>query len=277
MPIPIICPCSAKLRVNDRLKGQYIQCPKCGSVHPVGGANGSPAAPPAGPPAAPAAVQRAAAPAPPPPADTAAALSQSDLTQSDRALLEQQLKAGERVVWAGKPSERLAFLTGLVATGFLGIFGLVLLIVVVILLASGAMGIVGGLILGLVVAAFLGAGGAWPFWARHRARRTFYVITTQRALGHDVDLLGRATLNVYEPAEVAGVKPMIFAKGPDAPGHLLFRAGYVNERLFGLYKVRYYRRWGFYSLQNAREVERILRATLIDPFLEQTYDQKEGG
>jgi hypothetical protein len=276
MPIPILCPCSAKLRVNDRLRGLQIQCPRCGSVHSVGGANGTPAAPSAAPPPVPVSVRPAAAPAPPLPADTAATLSQSDLTESDRALLEQHLQAGERVVWAGKPSERMALMVGLVATGFLGVTALVLLIVFVSLLATGNLNVVGGLFVGLLLVAFAAAGAAWPFWARHRARRTFYAITTQRALGWDIDLLGRATLNVYEPAEVAGVKPMIFAKGPDAPGHLFFRAGFVNERIFGM-KLRYYRRWGFYNLQRAREVERILRETLIDPFLEQTYDQKEGG
>jgi hypothetical protein len=276
MPIPIICPCSAKLRVNDRLRGLQIQCPRCGSVHPVGGVNGSHAAPAAAPPPVPVSVRPAASPAPPLPADTAAALSQSDLTETDRALLERHLEAGERVVWASKPSERMAFLSGLVATGFFGVTALVLFIVLVILLVMGSLNVLGGMFVGLLFVAFASAAAAWPFWARHRYRRTFYAITTQRALGWDVDLLGRTALHVYEPAVVAGVKPMIFAKGPDAPGHLFFQVGWVTERIFGM-KMTYLRRLGFYNLQRAREVERILRETLIDPFLEQTYDQKEGG
>jgi hypothetical protein len=261
MPIPIICPCSAKLRVNDRLKGQYIQCPKCGSVHPVGNVNGSTVAPPR-------------------PASTAQALSQSGLSDGERALLEQQLEDGERVVWAGKAAERIAFLRGLVATVGLGGFALVLLIVLVILLAqgvlSGTAGVVGGGFVGLLIVGCLAAGGAWPFWERHRARRTFYAITTRRALGWFCNLLGRVKLQVFEPAAVAGVQRMAFGKGSDAPGHLIFGARIVTRRI-GDATHQYVERWGFFNVPRAAEVERVLRETLIDPFLEQTYDQKPSG
>ena len=35
MPIPVICSCTARLRVGDHLRGQQIQCPKCGSIHVI--------------------------------------------------------------------------------------------------------------------------------------------------------------------------------------------------------------------------------------------------
>jgi hypothetical protein len=202
------------------------------------------------------------------------------LTASDRALLEEQLEAGERVVWAGKPAERLAFLGGLVATAGFGLVALILLIVLLVWIFAGALEgaglVVTALILGTLILAFAAAAAGWPFWARHRARKTFYAITTRRALGREVDLLGRAKLHVYEPAAVAGVLPMVFGKGPDAVGHLIFGAAVVTERIAGM-RMRYYRRWGFFNLPHATEVERVLRETLIDPFLEQTYDQKQGG
>lgn len=258
MPIPIICPCSAKLRVNDRLKGLYIQCPKCGSVHPVGNVNGN----------------TPARPTPARPSSTAAALSQSDLSDNERSLLEQQLEHNERVVWAGKPAERIAFLRGLVATIGLGIFGLILLIVLVILLAqgvlSGSVGVIGGGFVGLLIVGCLAGGIAFPFWERYRARRTFYAITTQRALGWFCNWLGKVKLQVFEPAAVAGVQRMAFGRGDDAPGHLIFGSRVVTRRI-GDATHQYVERWGFFNVPRAAEVEQLLRETLIDPFLEQTY------
>jgi hypothetical protein len=260
MPIPVVCSCAAKLRVGDHLKGKHVQCPKCGSLLAVGAANGS-AAPPA-------------APAPPP--TSAAVLARSDLSQAERGLLEGQLTPGERVVWAGKPAERVAYLRAWLAT-FAFVFAAgVLVTILVILLAQGVLHNTGALIVSGIVgtgaAVFLAIGFAWPFWARHRARKTFYTITTRRALGWFCSLLGRVKFQPFEPAEVAGVHRVTLTKGPDDVGHLIFGARLVRRNV-GRGQVEYVERWGFFNVPRAAEVERLLRETLIDSFLEQMYDQ----
>src|SRR5262245_25877213 len=103
MPIPVICSCTAKLKVGDHLQGQHIKCPKCGSVIPVGSVNGSAPAPAPSPPAA------RAAPATPA-VSPKQVLEESRLVPEERERLEGELKRDERLLWAGKPVERLVFL-----------------------------------------------------------------------------------------------------------------------------------------------------------------------
>src|SRR5262245_63177519 len=114
MPIPIICPCSARLRVLDRLAGHEIQCPKCEAVHPVPGAapvNGHAEAPP--------------------PASREQVLQESGFSDAERERLLDEMEKGERLLWAGKPVAKYAFYLGLVATGFSVVVALLLLFFVI--------------------------------------------------------------------------------------------------------------------------------------------------
>src|SRR5579871_3506362 len=104
MPIPVICACSAKLKVGDHLEGKHVKCPKCGALIQVGGAEGGPAA----------------APAPAPTSE--AVLQRSPLSDAEREAVEGELKEDERLVWAGKPDARAAFLRGLIVTVGAGLF-----------------------------------------------------------------------------------------------------------------------------------------------------------
>jgi hypothetical protein len=260
MPIPVVCACSAKLKVGDHLKGKHVKCPKCGAVLPVGGANGSAAA-------------AAAPPAAPP--TTAAVLRQSDLSDREQELLESRLERGERVVWAGKPAERVAFLRAWLLT-FAWLFAAGVIITILVLMGQdggfrGAVGLVILIALGAVAAGFLGLAFGWPFWARRRARRTFYAITTQRALGWYCGLVGRVSLMVFEPAAVAGVHRLAITGGPDGVGHLIFGARVITRRV-GDGTYQRIERYGFFNVPRAAEVERVLRETLVDPFLEKVYD-----
>jgi hypothetical protein len=214
-------------------------------------------------------------PAAAPPA-AAAPLGQGALSDHERELLEAQLEKGERVVWADKPDERAAFLRGwIVSVAWL--FGAAFVTTIVVILAvqgvfSGVVGVLVLAVLGAVAAGLIGLTVGWPFWARRRARRTFYAFTNHRALGWFCGLLGRVQLMVFEPAALAGVHLQYVTGGPDAVGDLVFGARTVTRRVAGGGSHQYVERYGFFLVRRAPEVEKLLRQTLVDPFLEKVYD-----
>src|SRR5829696_855722 len=89
MPIPIICPCSARIKAGDHLQGKHVKCPKCGGSLAVGGANGVHGA-------APVIAAKAEAPLP----TTVQVLRDSGLEAEERERLEAELDIGEGLLWA---------------------------------------------------------------------------------------------------------------------------------------------------------------------------------
>ncbi len=269
MPIPVICSCSAKLKVGDHLQGQHIKCPKCGSVIPVGTANGS-APVPAAPPPAP----RATPPAPPA-ASTKQVLEESGLSPEERERLEAELERDERLLWAGKPVERFVFLRAWgISVGFF--FGVVVVVVIMILtanhgLAKDFMGVLTMLFLGTVALGFAGAGAGWPFLQRWYARKTTYAVTTKRALIWGRTRFGKATFGAYDPADLAKFYRVDVSKGSDPIGHLIFGTQ-VTRRKTKDGIVETHHRYGFFLIRRAAEVERMIRDHLVDPLLDKLYD-----
>jgi hypothetical protein len=265
MPIPVICACSAKLKVGDHLQGKHVKCPKCGSLLPVGTPNG------AGTPAA------GAPPAPDPPPSTQAVLAQSPLSDKERDLLTSQLEAGEQVVWADKPEPRIAFLRGWVVTVTM-LFSAGSILTILILagqhgMFSGFSGTITLIALGLFVAGFTGFGLAWPFVARWRAGRTFYAITTERAMAWYCNLFGRMSLLIFEPVALAGFFRQDITAGPDGVGHLIFGSRRVTRKTrHGRELTNRIIRYGFFNIHRVVAVERLLRDTLVDPFLDRLYE-----
>ena len=102
MPIPVICKCAAKLRVGDHLRGQRIQCPKCGQIHPI---------------------------------DQVAehVLAESGLSEADE-IVEKELEKGESLLWAGKPQIRSPIIQAWIGT-FSLLFGNVVIAVIWVLIA----------------------------------------------------------------------------------------------------------------------------------------------
>src|SRR5215470_11666317 len=118
MPVPLICPCSAKLRIADRLKGMYIKCPRCGAFHAVGSANGHAPAPARDEPEERPTKELAAA-------TTDEVLAASALSEPERDALLDVLEEGEQVVWADKPDAAAAFRFGWFFGAAFAVFGLV--------------------------------------------------------------------------------------------------------------------------------------------------------
>ncbi len=258
MPIPVVCSCSAKLKVGDHLKGKHIKCPKCGSLIPVGVATGTPAA---------------AAPAPPP--STKAVLEQSSLSESERDALEGELDKGERLVWADKPDARTAFLRGFIVTAALGSVAFVLILITIIMLVTVGTKDTGGvvvfLILGAIGLAAAGGAAAAPYLNRWRMRKVFYAFTTKRALVWDCSWSGKVTLSTYDPADLAKTYRQTLSRQDDGVGSVVFGVT-VRTRQTARGTVQTYTRHGFMLIPRAATVEKLLRATLIDPFLDKLYE-----
>jgi hypothetical protein len=258
MPIPLICSCSAKLRVADHLQGQHIKCPRCGAFHVVGAANGQSAVSTTGAP-----------PSEPGRADTEAVLSRSPLAEGEREQLRDILDEGEQVVWAEKPDAEAAFRFGWIVTGFFGVVAFVLLLVLIgVLVSGGSAGFLLGfaLFLVLLVLGLAGAGVAAPFYQRWRYGKTFYAFTNRRALAWTCDLLGRTKLKTYPPAALSGIHCM--ARGAGL-GNLMFGAQQIKRKDGQVAGVIFH---GFFYIRNARAVETLMRMRLIDPFMDKLYE-----
>jgi hypothetical protein len=252
MPIPIICPCTAKLRVGDHLLGQHIKCPRCGAIHPVGDA----ASPVAG---------HASAPAP----------AGGGLSEEEQERLDDILEDGEQVVWAGKPDAATAARAGRII-GYIswGLAGVLLVILAIVLVDVGGSGAAIGIavVVGLLTVAFVAAGFGLPLYMGRRAGNTVYAFTDQRALSWTPALGGKFTLRTFTAAKVAGmtcqgvtaegVGSLIFeserfksmgppGEGPRGPSH----GGFIPA--------------GFYYIRDVRAVEKLMRERLVNPHMDQ--------
>jgi hypothetical protein len=262
MPIPVICACSAKLKVGDHLKGKHIKCPKCGILIAVGAANGAAAA------TAPAAAPRHAAQVP----------GSNALPVEERGLLERQLDAGERVVWADKPVPELAYLRAWIGAAGLFSVGLVLLVVLVIMVITGGWkfssidGLIMIVLVGLLLLATLGGGFLVPPLARWRTRKNLYAFTNRKAYAWRADFLGRLKLTVYEPAALTGCHRHQLVKTDEDIGNVVFgatrdtRKTKDGEQLTGSVTVH-----GFFYIRHVTATEKLLRETLVDPLLQKVY------
>ena len=124
MPIPVICSCTAKLRVGDHLRGQQIQCPQCGSIHAISKkgvvSEGKPAD---------------ATPPEEEIPDFDDVMEASEFTEAEEDRLDDTLEKGEKLLWAGKPVRFYPIMIGcMIAAGL--IFTAAILITVTFLVPN---------------------------------------------------------------------------------------------------------------------------------------------
>ena len=109
-----------------------------------------------------------------------------------------------------------------------------------------------------------------PFIRRHSAGRTCYALTNRRALVYRQGLFG-PTRESYTPLEVSGMRrsdSWLFR----GTGDLVFRTVYVVKSSgvstgVGQRSVKT-THYGFLALPQVREVEKLVRETLIDRFVD---------
>jgi hypothetical protein len=258
MPIPLICPCTAKLRVADHLKGQYIKCPRCGAFHSIGAPNGHAAQN----------GQEVILPgssrnADPASADSETVLAQAAFCDAERDQIQDLLEPGEQVIWADKPDTQAAYRSGWIFGGILCGAAFVLLVITISAIAStgGNSAVIGvGVFLGVLALALIGAGIAAPKYMRWRYAKNFYVATDRRALVWASNFFGRPKLRVYPPAKLTRMQSM--GVRADGLGTLLFGRELVKNRRG---QVRGIVVHGFFFIRNVPQVEKLLRDRLVDP------------
>jgi hypothetical protein len=263
MPIPVVCSCTAKLKVGDHLKGKHIKCPKCGSLIAVGGNGSAPA------PAAPQARTEPSLPA------SEEVLAQSGLSDPERERLTKELESGERLLWAGKPSAGIAFIRAWFMSGGLW-FGAVILLIMLILMGntSGFRGL-GAVVLILLligIAGLTGAGFVIPFGTRWYKRRTTYAASTKRALAWVPNWFGKIQFVTYDAADMAKLYRVEIAKSEGGVGNLIFGSFIKKKKTKDGYVETTYI-YGFWLVPGVARVEKLLREHLVDPLLDKLHEE----
>jgi hypothetical protein len=190
------------------------------------------------------------------------------------AQVEAELTRDETLVWLGQPlSSRYARMSiplvimGVFFTGF-SVFW-ILMAGGGVWAAQGAAGGApgGGILAGLfgcfplcgVPFLLIGLGMiASPWWMRRAARRTCYALTNRRAIIWEPSLLGMRQVRSYT---ASGLGSLSRLERADGSGDLVFEEFRTRDSEGGTHTTRR----GFLAIANVREVEELLRKTLLEP------------
>jgi hypothetical protein len=298
MPIRATCPgCNAVLNAPDTTAGKKVKCPKCGAAVTV---------PSAGAPAKPAAVVEEARKNRPaansafdsgkaaPPAkqstpsrrdddaeaevrpaknDKGAAASGSNEDMVKELPGEQaqevldELRPGERILWAGKPVATIFVVRSLpICLISVGIFVMALIFYGESKKGSGGFPVIVPILMAVLGSVFLAA----PLFAFKRARRTFYALTNRRALVWEGGYLWGATRTSYDGPKLANMKKRKSWLVGGA-GDLVFREE-VHVRTTTTRDSRGFSgtsqsvnivRHGFLAIAAVNEIEKIIKRDII--------------
>ena len=265
MPVPVVCSCSAKIRVPDHLAGQRVQCPKCRTVLAVpGGAADAPA--PAKPPAKKS--RGKSAPAPAPVRDIDEILAESKFTDAESDRLRDALEPGERLVWAGKTATGL-HLSAVrpMATAAGGVVMSIVILIAILLIGAEDKGIEKIRMMALIPFGLIGIAAVvavilTPLYFLRRERRSAYALTDRRVLIWDVDPLLREQFHALDPVDIAQFSRYAWKDDADSTGSIVF----ARKRFLSIGPKRYSRPIGFLYIRGFVGVERLLREHLIDPY-----------
>lgn len=294
MPIGVTCSCGVKLQAPDTAAGKGVKCPKCASVVkvPAGVKVGAPAAPAKAPAARPAASRAIAAK----PAAKSAPANDNELDMLEevnekelpagpsrkitpceipdyaKERVEGELTSGEKVVWVGQASPKVAAIRSLWGI-FVGIFIFMVFGCVISVMMAGPMkeqkdmtpliiiGVIGIAVTIASLSSFLMP--VYKFWA---AGRSCYVVTNRRCM---VWYGGPfSSKEDYLPGALSGMRRRNgWFCGSDT-GDLVFRSvttiTHSVDRRGGVSTSRSTTYYGFLNVQNLSEVERVVRETLVD-------------
>ena len=188
-----------------------------------------------------------------------------------RALIGQELDRGEQLLWFGTPSpQRLAQQAKGTRIG--GLFGAMFLVfwlcgVAFIGFASGEAGapaffkvfagvmFLFGLIALIFVLRLIGA----PAQAAAQARNTVYAVTDKRL----IVLISGQSARSYGPRDIERVERR---DTPDGRGDVIFARERQDSTTYDDDSRRTHEHWkdlGFFGVENPREVERLIRAHLL--------------
>ena len=185
-----------------------------------------------------------------------------------RDRIDAELQPGEKVLWFTQPSPRLAGRGRWVAIPFGLVFAgfAVFWISTSYFIIRGASGGSGGSGIGafnffpLFGVPFFVIGILTmlsPLWAARRAGRTAYVITSRRAIVHELSAFGRLKVQSFGPDRLVS---MTRTERADGSGDLVFEQ-FTESVGTGSRTVKR----GFMHLENVRPAEQALRDLLLNP------------
>jgi hypothetical protein len=184
------------------------------------------------------------------------------------ACIRPELRDGERLLWAGQPQPgyfvHQSLLTVLFAIHFTG-FAIIWTVAATAFYKdfAGDGGLSSAIVLPLFGLFFVLIGVALfsaPYWQWRRAKRTCYALTDRRAILWEAALFRTVEVRVYGPAELTKLRRVQDIKGR---GDLVFEeittTGHDSEGN----RTTTVTRHGFLGIDNVREIEDLLRKTML--------------
>jgi hypothetical protein len=183
-----------------------------------------------------------------------------------------ELRPDERLVWAGQPRPDLMARGAWFLVPFGGCFALFALIWIGISAGIGfgfqgfgqGAGAFGGLF-GLCGLPFLLIGIFFlfsPVWLRKQARRTVYALTDRRAVVWAAGWFGTQTVYSYGPGSL---QRMLRTERADGAGDLVFEEFVTYGTDSHGARTATTNRRGFLAVDRVRELEDLVRRTLLEP------------
>jgi hypothetical protein len=203
-------------------------------------------------------------------------LENSEVPEKMRERVANELSRGEKLIWVGIPSRRIVMIRSLwgpiAGVFFLFIFGVIGLFFA--FTASKTGGIAGAIVpllgIGCMALLFVGSSMLAPVWAFFKQQRTCYALTNRRCIVWSCGWFGTVTMTSYNPMQLTNMwrrDMWIFGKGG---GDVVFRTRTVTTITTGRHggvSQRTYL-YGFLSIENVGEVERLIRETLLDRMMD---------
>jgi hypothetical protein len=192
-----------------------------------------------------------------------------------RERIHEELTKGERLIWVGQPSHRIIWIRTIplmIGTGLVGLFaGGFMLISGYQAYSHG--GGVGFLLMGLFVLLIILASVIFqPIYALWKAKRTCYALTSRRCIVWRCQWHGGIATDNYTPGQLANMRRFdmwFFSKGG---GDVVFKIVTVITTTYrsrgpSSTSVTEYR-YGFLAVERCRDVEKLIRETLLDRLLD---------
>ncbi|MGL4550621.1 MAG: hypothetical protein ACRC33_05500, partial [Gemmataceae bacterium] len=197
-------------------------------------------------------------------------LDGSKLSDAEAGTVRDELQPGEAAVWAGKPDPAATAMLAWLVGGAVAVFSVVVMIILTGMYfvfakqAGGGPFYLGMGLFGLLSAAGVIGGLCYPAYEKWRSARTFYALTSRRALVWAADWRGTPALEAFGPRDLSNLHVVT--------NNVVFRTEttvYTSKKS-GTHAAT--RRYGFIAVEDAPALERLVRETLVEPFLEKAYE-----
>lgn len=99
-----------------------------------------------------------------------------------------------------------------------------------------------------------------PYWAKKRARRTFYALTDQRAILWEASWFGSTEIRAYTAGQLDRMRRVEYA---DGQGDLIFEEFVTYGRDSDGDRTSNVKRHGFMAIDRVREVDELIRQALV--------------